>query len=47
MNARLCDIAAKEMKCEYGDLICFAEIVEDMEEAVDWIHTRMAVVIHE
>mmetsp|Transcript_37934 Transcript_37934/g.66516 ORF Transcript_37934/g.66516 Transcript_37934/m.66516 type:complete len:785 (+) Transcript_37934:85-2439(+) len=38
MKAGLCDIAAKEMKCEYGDLTCMVEIVENMEEAIDWIH---------
>mmetsp|Transcript_40105 Transcript_40105/g.73373 ORF Transcript_40105/g.73373 Transcript_40105/m.73373 type:complete len:785 (-) Transcript_40105:87-2441(-) len=38
MKAGLCDIAAKEMKCEYGDLTCLVEIVKDMEEAIDWIH---------
>ncbi|KAL7540327.1 hypothetical protein ACHAXR_010039 [Thalassiosira sp. AJA248-18] len=34
----LCDVKAKEMKCEYGDLTCMVEIVEDMDEAIDWIH---------
>ncbi|KAL3808511.1 hypothetical protein ACHAXA_008332 [Cyclostephanos tholiformis] len=38
MKAGLCDIAAKEMKCEYGDLTCMVEIVEDIDEAIDWIH---------
>mmetsp|Transcript_43648 Transcript_43648/g.78328 ORF Transcript_43648/g.78328 Transcript_43648/m.78328 type:complete len:784 (+) Transcript_43648:87-2438(+) len=38
MKTGLCDIAAKEMKCEYGDLTCMVEIVENMEEAIDWIH---------
>jgi len=38
MKAGLCDIAAKEMKCEYGDLTCMVEIVENMDEAIDWIH---------
>lgn len=38
MKAGLCDIAATEMKCEYGDLTCMIEIVEDMNEAIDWIH---------
>jgi len=38
MKAGLCDIAAKEMKCEYGDLTCMVEVVEDMDEAIDWIH---------
>ena len=38
MKAGLCDIAAQERKCEYGDLTCQVEIVEDMDEAIDWIH---------
>ena len=38
MKCGLCDIAAKEMKCEYGDLRCLVEIVDDMDEAIDWIH---------
>ena len=38
MKAGLCDIAAQEMKCEYGDLTCMVEVVDDMDEAIDWIH---------
>mmetsp|Transcript_31953 Transcript_31953/g.59090 ORF Transcript_31953/g.59090 Transcript_31953/m.59090 type:complete len:796 (+) Transcript_31953:168-2555(+) len=38
MQAGLCDVAAKEMKFEYGDLRCLVEIVENMDEAIDWIH---------
>jgi delta-1-pyrroline-5-carboxylate synthetase len=38
MKSGLCDIEAKERKCEYGDLTCQIEIVEDMEEAINWIH---------
>ena len=38
MTAGLCDIAASEMKCEYGDLTCMVEIVDDIDEAIDWIH---------
>lgn len=38
LKAGLCDMAATEMKCEYGDLTCMVEIVEDMDEAIDWIH---------
>lgn len=38
MKAGLCDIEAEERKCEYGDLTCQIEIVEDMDEAIDWIH---------
>ncbi|EED91187.1 gamma-glutamyl phosphate reductase [Thalassiosira pseudonana CCMP1335] len=38
MKTGLCDIPAQEMKCEYGDLTCMVEIVEDMDEAIDWIH---------
>ena len=38
MKAGLCDIPAKEMKYEYGDLTCMVEIVENIDEAIDWIH---------
>ena len=38
MKAGLCDIPAKEMKCEYGDLTCMVEVVPNMDEAIDWIH---------
>jgi len=38
MEAGLCDVPAKKMKCEYGDLSCMVEIVDDMDEAIDWIH---------
>jgi delta-1-pyrroline-5-carboxylate synthetase len=38
MKAGLCDVPAEAMKCEYGDLTCMVEIVEDMDEAIDWIH---------
>uniref|UniRef100_A0A7S1BJV7 Delta-1-pyrroline-5-carboxylate synthase n=1 Tax=Corethron hystrix TaxID=216773 RepID=A0A7S1BJV7_9STRA len=34
----LCDVAAKEMKYEYGDLRCLVEIVKNMDEAIAWIH---------
>jgi len=40
MKAGLCDVAAKAMKCEYGDLTCLVEIVDDMDEAIDWIHAN-------
>mmetsp|Transcript_26484 Transcript_26484/g.40807 ORF Transcript_26484/g.40807 Transcript_26484/m.40807 type:complete len:799 (-) Transcript_26484:128-2524(-) len=38
MDAGLCDVPAKEMKTEYGDLTCMVEIVDDMDEAINWIH---------
>lgn len=38
MKSGLCDSAAKELKCEYGDLTCMVEVVETMDEAIDWIH---------
>jgi len=38
MNSGLCDIAAEEMKCEYGDLTCMVEVVDSMDTAIDWIH---------
>jgi delta-1-pyrroline-5-carboxylate synthetase len=39
MKIGLCDNAAEELKCEYGDLTCLVEVVNDMDEAIDWIHT--------
>jgi len=38
MNAGLCDVAAKEMKCEYGDHTCMVEVVDSIDEAINWIH---------
>lgn len=38
MKAGLCDTPASEMKCEYGDLTCMVEIVNNMDEAIEWIH---------
>jgi delta-1-pyrroline-5-carboxylate synthetase len=38
MKMGLCDNAAKELKCEYGDLTCLVEVVNDLDEAIDWIH---------
>mmetsp|Transcript_13552 Transcript_13552/g.20662 ORF Transcript_13552/g.20662 Transcript_13552/m.20662 type:complete len:801 (-) Transcript_13552:228-2630(-) len=38
MKSGLCDVGATEMKCEYGDLTCMVEVVENLDEAVDWIH---------
>jgi gamma-glutamyl phosphate reductase len=38
MKEGLCDTAAKEFKYEYGDLTCLVEIVDNLDEAVDWIH---------
>lgn len=38
MKLGLCDVPAKEMKCEYGDLTCMVEVVDDMDAAIDWIH---------
>ena len=34
----LCDVAADEMKKEYGDLRCLVEVVESGDEAVDHLH---------
>jgi delta-1-pyrroline-5-carboxylate synthetase len=38
MDAGLSDVATDKKKHEYGDLTCLVEIVEDMDEAIDWIH---------
>jgi delta-1-pyrroline-5-carboxylate synthetase len=38
MKAGLSDVAAEKMKCEYGDLTCLVEIVDNMDQAIDWIH---------
>jgi delta-1-pyrroline-5-carboxylate synthetase len=38
MKLGLCDTRAVEMKCEYGDLTCLVEIVQNIDEAIDWIH---------
>lgn len=38
MKLGLCDNAATELKCEYGDLRCMVEVVESLDEAIDWIH---------
>jgi len=38
MKLGLCDTPAPELKFEYGDLTCMVEVVESMDEAIDWIH---------
>lgn len=38
MKLGLCDSPAHELKCEYGDLTCMVEVVESLDEAIDWIH---------
>jgi len=38
MKVGLCDNAAENLKCEYGDLTCMVEVVKSMDEAIDWIH---------
>lgn len=38
MKTGLCDTPSKELKCEYGDLTCMVEIVDDINVAIDWIH---------
>jgi delta-1-pyrroline-5-carboxylate synthetase len=38
MKAGLCDVPAQEMKCEYGDLTCMVEIVDSVDDAIEWIH---------
>jgi delta-1-pyrroline-5-carboxylate synthetase len=38
MKHGLCDSPALEMKCEYGNLTCMVEVVEDVDEAIEHIH---------
>ena len=38
MKHGLSDVVAEKMKCEYGDLTCLVEIVDDVDEAIEWIH---------
>jgi delta-1-pyrroline-5-carboxylate synthetase len=38
MKVGLCDSPAQALKCEYGDLTCMVEIVDGLDEAVEWIH---------
>ena len=38
MKIGLCDLPAQELKCEYGDLTCMVEVVENVDEAINWIH---------
>ena len=39
MKLGLCDVRATELKREYGDLTCMVEVVDSMDEAIEWIHT--------
>jgi delta-1-pyrroline-5-carboxylate synthetase len=38
MKAGLSDVATQKTKHEYGDLTCLVEIVDNIDEAIDWIH---------
>lgn len=38
MKGGLCDSPAEKMKVEYGDLTCMVEIVESIDDAIDWIN---------
>lgn len=38
MKMGLCDVPAEKLRREYGDLTCMVEVVQDLQEAVDWIH---------
>jgi delta-1-pyrroline-5-carboxylate synthetase len=38
MKMGLCDVPAEKLRREYGDLTCMVEVVQVLQEAVDWIH---------
>jgi gamma-glutamyl phosphate reductase len=38
MKSGLCDTPAEKFKCEYGDLTCMVEVVDNVDQAIDWIH---------
>jgi len=38
MKEGLCESEAVEMKYEYGNLTCMVEVVQSVDEAIDWIH---------
>jgi len=38
MKAGLSDVPTSTTKKEYGDLTCLVEVVDDMDQAIDWIH---------
>ena len=40
MKLGLCDLRAVELKCEYGDLTCLVEVVQSLDEAIEWIHAH-------
>jgi delta-1-pyrroline-5-carboxylate synthetase len=40
MKMGLCDHPAEAFKVEYGDLTCMVEVVENIDEAIDWIHAN-------
>ena len=38
MKLGLCDTPAEKFKCEYGDFTCMVEVVDNVDQAIDWIH---------
>jgi delta l-pyrroline-5-carboxylate synthetase len=38
MKMGLCDVPAEALKYEYGDLTCMVEVVDSIDDAIDWIH---------
>lgn len=40
MKAGLSDVPTSITKKEYGDLTCLVEIVDDMDQAIEWIHNN-------
>lgn len=38
MKMGLCDNPSLDPKCEYGNLTCQVEVVDTMDDAIDWIH---------
>lgn len=38
MKSGLCDVVAEKFKHEYGNFTCMVEVVDNMDQAIEWIH---------